>query len=114
MKSDEVLTDSDKRLIRALNGGSLDGGSVGVAELKIDIASSRLDGTLTGDVTPSYINQQLQNNATTAALDAQQAGAYARQGNNLLAQAYNAYAANPGVPDSVLQRALTYLNTGTV
>ncbi len=111
IKRDEVLTASDKTLISALNGGRLDGGSSSVSNLKTDLALGRANGTLKGDVTPSYITGLMQQEKETSALNGQQASLYAQERSTRAAQAY-ASSTDP-ISMDVLQNALNFLHSGS-
>lgn len=110
IKCDEVLTDSDKALIKGINGGKLDGGSLDASYLIQEIALDRVNGSLTGDITPAFLTQLVQNNQMTSKLDLQQASFYSTNGNNIAAQAYTNYAVSPGISNSFLKQALAYLS----
>jgi len=113
IKLDEALTTADQNLIKSLNGGSLDGGSQSVEDLKGDIALSRVYGMLQGPVTSNYINSLMQEETQTSELNAQNAASAKAQGNEVAAQAYAAYE-TPDVSMNVLQNALDILNRGVV
>jgi len=113
IKLDEALTPADQNLIKSLNGGSLDGGSQSVEDLKGDIALSRVYGMLQGPVTSNYINSLMQEETQTSELNAQNATSAKAQGNEVASQAYAAYE-TPDVSMNVLQNALDILNRGVV